>query len=509
MLNPSCSAPRKTRGPFPRSDASPFPLPFLPFLSFLFNPPAPIPLCAVARRFFALHPWPLQLGSSVLTLARMQALRESEGLRGGRYAVVGALGEGSQGTTLEAVDKRDGRLVAIKRFSVRGAKEWKDVELAEREARVLSTLSHETLPAFVETFEEDGALYLVMERIEGDSLRSLQKRGHRFTQDDVVSFLAAIAPVLDYLHGHAPPIIHRDIKPANVIRRPDGSYALVDFGSVRDRLKPAGGSTVVGTFGYMAPEQFQGRAQPSSDVYAVGATALSMLAAAEPETLPHRGLAIDVPAVLSGQVDPGLTRVLTAMLEPDPDKRPRAITPLLAKLSLDASEDDRHRPRSRRRRRRSGLQRRQSRSRSFFSHPVIVTLALSVLSLVSLVTWALLQFALPLVLTLLSVVLGRRLRSAAKAVSSAGRRGRRGLRRAGRYVREQSDSAAAARHEARQVQQASPPEDTISEARPTLRARVANQRPRVMDPSETEGEDWGEETDADEVETAREHRHFV
>ncbi len=439
----------------------------------------------------------------------MHALRQSEGLRGGRYAVVGALGEGSQGTTLEAVDKRDGRLVAIKRFSVRGAKEWKDVELAEREARVLSTLSHEALPAFVETFEEDGALYLVMERIEGESLRSLQKRGHRFTQGDVVSFLAAMAPVLDYLHGHAPPIVHRDIKPANVIRRPDGSFALVDFGSVRDRMKPAGGSTVVGTFGYMAPEQFQGRAQPSSDVYAVGATALSMLAGAEPETLPHRGLSIDVPAVLAGQVDPGLTRALTAMLEPDPDKRPRVLKPLLAELALDTRGNDRRRQRSRRLRRRSGRQRRWRHGRSFLSHPLIVTLALLGLWVVGLATWALFQFALPLVLTLLSVVFGHRLRSAAKAVSSAGWRGRQGLRRAGRYVREQSDSAAAARHEARQVQQASPPRDTDAEARPTPRARVASPRSRVMAPSETESEDWWEEADTDDVEAEREHRHFV
>ena len=63
-------------------------------------------------------------------------------LRAGRYAVIGVLGSGSQAETLDAVDKRDGRAVAIKRFQVRGAKSWKDVELAEREARVLATLDH-------------------------------------------------------------------------------------------------------------------------------------------------------------------------------------------------------------------------------------------------------------------------------------------------------------------------------------------------------------------------------
>src|ERR1700722_13721860 len=88
-------------------------------------------------------------------------------LRDGRYVLLGALGQGTQGTTWDAVDKREGRPVAIKEFDVRGARAWKDVELAEREARVLSDLDHPMLPRYVEHFEEGGALYLVMEKIDG------------------------------------------------------------------------------------------------------------------------------------------------------------------------------------------------------------------------------------------------------------------------------------------------------------------------------------------------------
>jgi hypothetical protein len=259
----------------------------------------------------------------------------AETLRGGRYAVLRVLGEGAQGETLEALDKREGRLVAIKRFIVKGAKSWKSVELAEREARVLRSLDHPALPRYREHFEEDGALYLVMDKLEGESVGSLLRHGETFSQRDVVRFLDQASDVLSYLHGRAPPVIHRDLKPGNVLRRPDGSFAFVDFGSVRDSLKPEGGSTVVGTFGYMAPEQFQGRALPGSDVYAVGATALAMLTRREPEDLPHRGLGIDVAAALGGQVSPGLVRVLGAMLEPDPDRRPGSLAPLLAELSDD------------------------------------------------------------------------------------------------------------------------------------------------------------------------------
>lgn len=261
-----------------------------------------------------------------------------EALGGGRYEIRGLLGEGTQGKTLDGVERLPGgaeRRVAIKRFDVRGARSWKDYELAEREATVLQSLSHRGLPRYIDHFEENGSLYLVMERIEGESLAALRHRGGGFSEDDVVRFLRDVSDVLDYLHRRPVPVIHRDIKPGNVIRRTDGSFAVVDFGAVRDKLRPEGGSTVVGTFGYMAPEQFQGRALPASDVYSVGATALAMLTGQEPETLPHRGLGIDVGAALRGHRGP-VARALERMLDPDPDRRASRIAPLLAELGAGA-----------------------------------------------------------------------------------------------------------------------------------------------------------------------------
>src|ERR1700722_1994136 len=257
----------------------------------------------------------------------------NETLRDGRFVIIGTLGEGSQGRTFDAVDKRVGQPVAVKRFDVRGAASWKDVDLAEREARVLQSLSHPRLPRYIDHFEENGALYLAMEKIEGSSLASLRKRGQTLSEKEVMRLLHDAADVLAYLHGRSPPVIHRDLKPGNVLRRPDGSFAFVDFGAVRDKLRPEGGSTVVGTFGYMAPEQFQGRALPGSDVYAVGATALAMLTGKEPEELPHKGLAIDVRAALRGVASESMVGVLEKMLDPDPDRRAASIGPLLGRVS--------------------------------------------------------------------------------------------------------------------------------------------------------------------------------
>ena len=255
--------------------------------------------------------------------------RPGDTVRDGRFAITGKLGEGGQGTTFDAVDKRDGRRVTIKRFRVRGASSWKEVELAEREAKVLAGVDHPHLPVYVDHFEEGGSLYLVTEHIEGQTVARLREGGP-VGEAEVLRFLADAADALDYLHGRSPPLVHRDIKPSNVIRRPDGSFAIIDFGAVRNRLK-ATGSTVVGTFGYMAPEQFQGRSMPASDVYAVGATAIAMLSGAEPEDLPHKGLAIDVAAALPG-ARPALVRALAAMVEPDPDRRAATISPLLGEL---------------------------------------------------------------------------------------------------------------------------------------------------------------------------------
>lgn len=409
-----------------------------------------------------------------LGISSGQVADDVQSLRDGRYVLMGTLGSGSQGETLEAVDKREGRAVAIKRFTIRGAKSWKDVELAEREATVLAALNHPGLPRYIEHFEEDGALYLVMEKVEGESLWARRKRGARLDQEQVVRFLHEAAGCLRYLHGHAPPIVHRDIKPGNVILRPDGSYCLVDFGSVRDRLKPEGGSTVVGTFGFMAPEQFQGRAAPGSDVYAVGATALSLLTGNEPEDLPHKGLGIDVEAALRGQVDRRLIGALRSMLEPDPERRVQSLDQALsahglsgptsgespaqaakrarrARIETDGYEtverDARRQGRKAEKQARRDARRaeRHARRAARWHHagpPVLPARLLGLFLLVAFQvarvgTFALFQVLLPTLFTILTVVGGKRMYQRGRRMIEIGQAGDRGLRRAGEHIRHQ------------------------------------------------------------------------
>jgi hypothetical protein len=381
---------------------------------------------------------------------------EHKELKDGRYVLLAPLGQGSQGTTWDAVDKREGRPVAVKAFDVRGARAWKDVELAEREARVLSELRHPRLPRYIEHFEQDGALYLVMEKVDGTPLSVVQASQRTMSEKDLTRFLHDADEALTYLHGRSPPVIHRDIKPSNVIRTTNGSYSFVDFGAVRDRLRPEGGSTVVGTFGYMAPEQFQGRATPASDVYAVGATAMALLTGKEPEKLPHRGLALDVRAALGGSVSRRLEDALVRMLEPDPDRRATSIGPLLEaerpptpRPAPFAPEDpfgrsgrragpppdlrdlfmDKHARRAAKRaakwaRREARRARRRGRPRLPFPLQVFFTLGLAIAEVV---VGVVLNVVVPLVLTILSIVFGRGLRRAAESVDAAGREATRSI----------------------------------------------------------------------------------
>lgn len=253
-----------------------------------------------------------------------------------RFTIGPRLGRGSQAETFLARDD-DARpgdpesFVVVKRLIPRGT--WKTFELFEREAKVLSQLRHPGVPRFIATFEEPpGTFNLVMQRMPGSTLRDLFDR-RRVSETELREILIHCLEVLDYLHTRTPPLVHRDLKPSNIIRAPDGKIALVDFGGVLDGARQQGGSTVVGTFGYMAPEQLHGEVTPATDLYALGATLVALAGGIEPEDVPRKGLRMDLERHLPA-LDPALRSVLTAMTAPEPSQRParaRDVVALLAK----------------------------------------------------------------------------------------------------------------------------------------------------------------------------------
>jgi eukaryotic-like serine/threonine-protein kinase len=228
----------------------------------------------------------------------MDFARATNDVIDGRYRILHRLGQGSSGTTYAAERIESGHPLALKELSLRGLQDWKKIELFEREARILKTLNHPAIPQYIDFFQVDTAdnrwFYLAQDLADGTSLADWVEAGGRVDEAKARRIATAVLEVLVYLHGLNPPVIHRDIKPQNIIRNGDGSIYLVDFGAVqtvyRDSLRQ--GSTVVGTYGYMAPEQFRGQAIPATDLYGLGATLLFLLTHQSPADLPQERLRI-------------------------------------------------------------------------------------------------------------------------------------------------------------------------------------------------------------------------
>ena len=276
----------------------------------------------------------------------LEPATDGERIRG-RYRLLEQIGRGGQATTHRALDERTGETVALKELRLRYVEDWKSVELFEREAQALQRLEHPAVPRVVDAFSvepeaasgDDMRFFMVQEFVDGPSLEQLLSAGERWGTDDLEDFLRQMLEILAYLQSLEPPVLHRDLKPSNILRRAgDGRYVLIDFGAVQlVTATTQGGSTFIGTAGYIAPEQLVGRACPASDLYALGATALQLHSGTTPQDMPMRRMRYEVGEVLDPQAPPRLRRTLEGMVAPAlEDRYGRAE---LALQALDGAAD--------------------------------------------------------------------------------------------------------------------------------------------------------------------------
>ena len=272
-------------------------------------------------------------------------------LQGGRYQVIGQLGQGGMGAVYLAKDNElFGRLCVVKQmrpFFASQSERRKAEEDFQREAEVLARLNHPGHPRIPEVygyFVEGVDQYLVMKYIEGESLeRRLERQKRPLSETEVIRCAQEVANALVYLHSRRPqPVIHRDIKPANIIVDPEDRVWLVDFGLARAavssgaRVMVAGGKTVAaGTPGYTPLEQWQMQPTPKSDIYALGATMHHLLTARDPrdrfESFPEldfellqRFSTFQPLAEMRPDVSPAMANLVARCLDPDPRRRPDA-----------------------------------------------------------------------------------------------------------------------------------------------------------------------------------------
>jgi serine/threonine protein kinase len=214
------------------------------------------------------------------------------------YQIVGILGEGGSGTTYQAGIVGTETSVALKQLSLKQMDDWKAIELFEREAKILSQLNHPGIPQYIDYFTidtpTDRHFYIVQALAPGKSLRDWIESGVSYSEAEIKDIASQILEILSYLHTLTPPVIHRDLKPINIFHTTDGQILLVDFGSVRQAYHDAvlRRRTVIGTFGYMAPEQFRAQPLPATDLYGLGSTILTLFTNQSPAELPQFNLEI-------------------------------------------------------------------------------------------------------------------------------------------------------------------------------------------------------------------------
>ena len=257
--------------------------------------------CASCGEKLESDPGPVEIG----------LLQAGQLLDEGVYRIIRPLGKGGMGAVyLAANTKAFDRPCVVKEIieyydPLDPEARRKAIQRFEDEARTLAALKHSGIPDIYAYFTEGERNYLVMEYIKGLDLADglsgdrdgRATKGRPQPVEDVVRYVVQICEVLVYLEQQKPPVMHNDIKPANIILDENtGRAVLVDFGTAKSRYaarQPSGQPdaqqpSVYGTIGYAAPELYEGKAEPRSDVYALAATAYHLLTDDDPRAHPFK-----------------------------------------------------------------------------------------------------------------------------------------------------------------------------------------------------------------------------
>src|ERR1700730_11523809 len=233
------------------------------------------------------------------------------------------------GAALLATDIRlDSKPVVIKELisdnTTDPTKLQEDVRNFKREVATLAHLDHPLIPNVTDHFQEGPRYFMVQEYAEGENLEQRMDRVNQpMMEREALGYTSEVLDILDYLAQETPPIVHRDIKPANIIiGNKDKRAHLVDLGIARAdvaRNAQRKQTSALGTPGYAPPEQYQGNADPRSDLYALAATLHHLLTNRDPRN--HPPFTYPPVRTLNPQLSPETERVMSRALINDPNQR--------------------------------------------------------------------------------------------------------------------------------------------------------------------------------------------
>ena len=236
----------------------------------------------------------------------------------GKYKVLYEVGHGGTSHVYLALNEAANKEWAIKEI----CKERDGVrQHPETETSIMKKLKHPHLPRIIDVIETEDTYLILMDYIQGKTLKKVVRDEGAQKQEDVVDWALQLCDVLEYLHSLKPQIIYRDMKPENVMIKPDGTVYLIDFGIAREYKEDATSDTrALGTVGYAAPEQYGGEGQTDerTDIYAMGATMYELVTGKDPAKAPYEMRPIRKwnPALSSG-----LESIIIKCTRNDPDER--------------------------------------------------------------------------------------------------------------------------------------------------------------------------------------------
>jgi eukaryotic-like serine/threonine-protein kinase len=245
-----------------------------------------------------------------------------------RYLIQEVVGLGGMGSVYRARDLHFPsvtKLVAVKEMVISAPDPLvRDtiVQNFEREANLLATLHHSSIPKIYDYFTMESRSYLVLEFIHGKDMEAVINETNGFLpEEQVLTWAIDLCDVLDYLHKHKPdPIIFRDMKPSNVMINSNGEIVLVDFGIAKSFQSGMKG-TMIGTEGYSPPEQYRGEATQAADIYSLGATIHHALTRRDPRLEPPFSFAERPIRRINPSVSSELEVIVNRALEYDPASR--------------------------------------------------------------------------------------------------------------------------------------------------------------------------------------------
>jgi len=249
----------------------------------------------------------------------------------GKYKILSEIGRGGMSVVYMAINEKANKTWAVKEVRREGVNDFKSVKQGLiAEAEMLKKLHHKFLPSIIDIIDMQDSFIIIMDYIEGISLKDRLKEYGAQPQDRVVQWSMELCDVLGYLHSRTPAIIYRDMKPSNVMLRPDWHITLIDFGTAKEFKEFNVKDTIsLGTIGYAAPEQFGGKSDARTDIYCLGATMYHLVTGNDPsapscEIRPIREIN---PALSSG-----LEKIIQKCTQRNPENRYQSCAELLYDL---------------------------------------------------------------------------------------------------------------------------------------------------------------------------------